>query len=137
MPTHPEDERKRWGSPIDFMGVFRILRDWKKPGTRAIVEKAQTMPKQGLVSAFTYGGSYTGLLTVLQILQIPYQLVSPSIWKRALLPPKEEGAGNKDAAIQYCLDRWPGVNLKRTTRCSTSHDGMADALCLAAYGELL
>lgn len=135
MPLHPEQDRKTWGSPIDWFEVFLTLRGWKKPDCHCVIERSQAMPKQGVSSTFKYGTSYGGLLTVLQVLQIPYTLVRPYIWKLRLFG--EDNTSGKGVPIKYVEGRWPEVNLRRTSRCRVAHDGMADALCIAAYGELI
>jgi len=134
MPTHDKQEAKVWGSPIDFHAVFLTLQGWQRrfPGLTATVERAQAMPKQGIVSAFNYGAGYGGLLCVLQALCIEYTLVRPSVWKKELLGP--ECTVGKHGAIAFALENFPALDLRRTARCTTDHDGMADAVCLAAYG---
>lgn len=134
MPTHNKEEAKVWGSPIDFHAVFLTLQGWQRrfPGLRATVERAQSMPKQGIVSAFNYGAGYGGLLCVLQALTIEYKLVRPTVWKKELLGP--ESTVGKQGAIAFALEEFPALDLRRTPRCTTDHDGMADAVCLAAYG---
>lgn len=134
-PLHDKEDRKKFGNPIDWMSVYRGLRNWKKSGTKAVVEQAQAMPGNGVSSMFKYGASFGGILTVLQSLSIPYTLVRPSVWKRSLLGQAEEGEAKKARAIAYCQERWPHFPLRRTARCTTEHDGLADALCLAAWGE--
>lgn len=47
----------------------------------AVVEFASARPKEGVGSAFRFGGSYHGLLVILQILVIPFRIVTPRKWK--------------------------------------------------------
>jgi crossover junction endodeoxyribonuclease RuvC len=136
MPCHPKDARKKWGSPLDFHSVCSIVNAWTKGfrgQSHAVIEHAQAMPKQGIVSTFNYGAGWGGLLCVFQSLRIPYTLVRPSVWKRKLLG--DEMTVGKAGAIAFVLEEFPAINLKRTPRCTTDHDGMADAVCLAAYGK--
>ena len=113
--------------------------DWRKVAgfvTRnnphvAFVEKCHAMPGNGVTSMFKFGGAYEGVLAVLAALWIPVQLVSPSAWKKVILAGT---AKDKAAAIAYCRRRWPSVSLI-PEGCRVVHDGMADALCIAAYGE--
>lgn len=135
MPTFSKAEAKVWGSRIDFHRVVQILKEWLKAGGKAhaYIERSQAMPKQGVVSVFNYGVTFGGLLCVFQALRIPYTLVRPHVWKKVLL-----GAGNtegKASAIALVKELYPTVNLRRTARCSTDHDGMADAVCVATYGR--
>jgi hypothetical protein len=134
MPTHSKDEVKTWGSPLDFHAIFLTLQRWQRqhPGVRVTIEKAQSMPKQGIVSAFNYGAGYGGLLCVLQALTLEYRLVRPTVWKKGLLG--DENTVGKAGSIAFALETYPALDLRRTPRCTTYHDGMADALCLATYG---
>lgn len=98
----------------------------------AVMEKVGAMPKQGVVSTFRFGQGYGTILGVLGALGIRCELVTPQRWKAAILAGT---ARDKAAAIAWCRRAYPGVPLRRTERCTTDHDGMADALCLAEYGR--
>lgn len=135
MPVHHKDEKKRWGSPIDFHRVFLTLRDWSRQDKQsaAVIEHVHAMPKQGISSTFSFGSNYGGLLAVLQALSIPYVLVRPTVWKRKLLG--DELTVGKHGAIAFVQNNYPAVSLMRSARCRVPHDGMADAICLASYGQ--
>src|SRR5258708_695118 len=47
----------------------------------AIIERAASMPQQGVVSVFKYGVAYGSLRTVCTLGRIPYHLVTPGKWK--------------------------------------------------------
>jgi len=47
----------------------------------AMIEKAQAMPKQGVVSVFKYGCAFGALCAATAVLEIPTHLVSPRKWK--------------------------------------------------------
>ncbi len=115
----------------------------------AWVERVHAFPGQGVSSCFTFGQAYGTILGVLAALGIPTHLVEPRTWKRAILGNPDPVPANLDAkaakawarkagkaaAVAYCLRRWPGLSLKASERCKVQHDGMADALCIAAYGQ--
>jgi hypothetical protein len=66
---------------------------------------------------------------VLTALGIPYQLVPPAKWK------KEFSLIGKDkkASIATCHKLFPELDLKRTERCRTDSDGLAESTLLACY----
>ena len=97
----------------------------------AFVEKNHSMPKQGVASSFKFGMAYGGILAILGAMKIPVRLVTPPAWKKVVLSGTKK---DKPAAIAYCRRRWPSVSLI-PEGCRKPHDGMADALCIAAYGE--
>ncbi len=98
---------------------------------RAVIEKAQAMPKQGVTSMFNYGKGFGVVLGILEGLGIPYRLVTPQAWKKAIL---SGTAKDKDAAVNYVRRAYPQVNLTPGKK-RKPHDGMADAVCIADYGR--
>ena len=110
MPRNPRD-------------LYELLREWR---CRAFVEQAQAMPKQGVSSTFKTGYGYGLIIGVLAGLGIPYQTVTPAVWKRAM------GLWGKDKEASRALARslWPEAPLGR----KMDH-GRAEALLLAEYGR--
>lgn len=102
------------------------LREHARP-RHAYIERAQAMPKQGVVSMFRYGQSYGIVLGVLASYEIPYTLVSPSYWKRTfgLL------GRDKEAARALAQQWFPCAPLAR--KCD---HGRAEALLIARWGLL-
>ena len=98
----------------------------------AVVEKVGAMPKQGLSSTFKFGKGYGTVLGVFGALGIRTELVPPQAWKKVVLAGTNH---DKDAAVAWVARAYPQVNLLRTARCTTPHDGIADAVCLAEYGK--
>lgn len=99
----------------------------------AVIEKVHAMPKQGVVSSFNFGRYYEGMIATCAVLKIPLVQVTPQAWKKSVLA-GQDWKGNKEASVQYVKRRFPELNLLRTPRCRKSHDGMADAVCIALYG---
>ena len=113
---------------VDAGRLASLIHEYRP--TRAAVEKAQAMPKQGVTGVFSYGTGYGMIRGVLGALQVPYVLVGPRTWKAKVLYGTKK---DKDAAIQYVSCRYPATSLLRTERCSKPHDGMADAACIAEH----
>lgn len=94
------------------------------------VEKVGAMPGNGSVSMFNFGKSYGYILGVLDALKIPFQVVPPREWK------KEFGLNSDKAkSIEVCHRLFPDLDLKRTARCTTESDGMAEATLIAEWGR--
>lgn len=94
------------------------------------LEQVHSMPKQGVASTFKFGVGFGYIKGVLEAFRIPYQEIPPQRWK------KEFGLNtDKQKSIEVCKRLFPSVSLKRTERCTTEHDGMAEALLLALYGK--
>lgn len=95
------------------------------------VEKVGAMPKQGVVSTFTFGVGYGKLLGAAGALGIRTELVTPQAWKKVVLAGT---AKDKDAAVAYCQRAFPAARLI-PQGCRVPHDGMADALCIAEFAR--
>jgi hypothetical protein len=97
------------------------------------LEKAQTFPGQGICGAFNYGDHFGQLQGILITMKIPYQLVTPLMWTRVM----HVGCTGKDAkakSLQAARRLFPSVDLLATARSRVPHDGMVDALLIAAFG---
>lgn len=124
------------GKAVDW----RALTDWIEhldyPWGKSVayVEKVSAMPKQGVSSTFKFGLNVGGIHGVLGALGIPMVLVTPQAWKKRVLAGTTK---DKAAAIDYCRRRWPHISLLASERCRKPHDGMADALCLARFAQMV
>lgn len=96
----------------------------------ACVEKVGAMPGQGVTSMFSFGKSAGYIEGVLAALGIPYQLISPRKWKAEF-----SLDGSKQKSVDVCRKLFPGLELKRTDKCRTDSDGMAEALLMAEYAK--
>ena len=99
-------------------------------GAKFMVEKVSARPGQGVVSMFHFGQSYGYILGMLDAFMVSYQLVLPKTWKKEF-----ELSSDKAQSIKVCKRLFPLVDLRRTERCKTDHDGMAEALLIAEYAR--
>jgi len=90
---------------------------------RALVERVSAMPAQGVASSFAFGLVTGSILSVLQTLQLPLELVTPAAWKRAL-----GLTSDKRASLDRARLLFPSAELHLA-----KHDGRAEALLLAYY----
>lgn len=67
---------------IDFKKLYDHLCPWKYRVTTVIIEQVNSMPQQGIASAFRFGGGYYGIQAVCQCAGLPYILVTPAKWKK-------------------------------------------------------
>lgn len=90
------------------------------------IEKAQTMPGQGISSTGAYMKA-AGIIEGICIgMEISYELVHPMSWKRAILKDMPKG---KEASILKCKQLFPGWTLNRK-----KDHGICDAALIALYG---
>jgi crossover junction endodeoxyribonuclease RuvC len=90
---------------------------------RAIVERASAMPLQGIASAFNFGVGFGSVLSILQARHLAIELVTATVWKRALGLGSDKAASLHKARLLY-----PAADLPLA-----KHDGRAEALLIAHY----
>lgn len=116
--------------PMDRAGLISFCREKKDDCCVCCLEQVHSMPKQGVASTFTFGKNAGFLEGVLEVVGIPYQLISPQKWKKEFSLHNE-----KQASIDVCKQLFPGVVLTKTERGKKDHDGMAEALLMALYAK--
>lgn len=90
------------------------------------IEKAQAFPKQGTVSMFNYGKIYGQILGILKTLKIPFQEISPAVWKKEFSLIRKD----KRESIQTAAKLFP---LQEKAIKNNHH--RAEALLLAEYAR--
>lgn len=111
--------------------IERIAFVYKDDNLHAVVERVGSMPRQA--GAFNFGRSAGVVHGVLAALGIPYNLVSPVVWKGAMglrKMPNETQDQNKTRARELAMKLWPG-NAGEFKR--VKDDGRAEAALLAYY----
>ncbi len=131
--------RKGHGPDESFL---RAVVAEEKPD-RAVVELVGAMAGQGLASTAHLMASWGLIRGILCGLGIPYILVTPQTWKKAMLTDEERGAGiddrtarkehQKRSAVAWGQRHYPRLNLIAAGKKVASHD-LAESVLLAAYG---
>jgi hypothetical protein len=98
-------------------------------GMCIISERAQTMPKQGIKSAFGYGNHFGIFETSAYWMEIPYHDVAPQTWKKTM-----HLNSDKNNAIVLCEKIFPTVNLI-PPKGRVKHDGIAEAILIAEWAR--
>ena len=143
------------GKGVDEQGLCDAVA--RAAPDRAIVERVGVMPGQGMSSSSTFMVSWGIIRGILVGRGVPYTLVSPIAWKNKVLagadmgPPipkddepelatrvKAAKAARKEAqkaaAVAFVQRCYPGVQLIGRG-CRVPNHNLAEAVCLAAYGE--
>lgn len=118
----------------NLVNCCHIISTWIKENDASIVacvEKVGAMPKQGVTSMFNFGKGAGFIEGVLEMSNIPYQLVPPATWKKAFSLLHKD----KKASIEVCKQLFPGVNLLPTERCKKESDGLGESILMALYAK--
>lgn len=128
-----------WKMPATEREIFDLL-TWlcgrdevgKSEGVTAMLERVGATPQMGVVSAFTFGKGYGGLLMALTAAGIPFDQVAPIKWQNVMevRTPKDRRAelGHKDKNINKRRAEQLFPKIKVT-------HAIADALLLASYAR--
>lgn len=124
------------GEIIDMTLLVNVTpRQWLQQRMTKIVyiEHAQTMPQQGIVSAFNYGRDFGYLLGTLSGGFIT-NLVAPKTWAGAVhkIAPRHKDPKRRSLAVAQHL--WPEQDWLATPKSRVPHDGLIDAALIALYG---
>lgn len=118
------------GNEVD---LAELATDWRslEPDI-AVLERVGAMPRQGVVSTFSFGRRVGELRGVLAALGIRYYEVRPQEWQRAVLAGTTR---DKAATIEWARRAYPAARLV-LPGCRVPHSGLADSLALAEYGRV-
>lgn len=117
---------------IDEHALVALLSAY--PVKLCTLEKAQSMPGQGLVSTFRYGTGYGILRGILATLDIPYILVGPQTWTSELHCGRQHTLKPKAKSLETAQDLFPQAKLI-AQGCRKPHEGLVDALLIAEWGR--
>lgn len=94
----------------------------------AVIERAQAMPGQGVVSMFEFGKGYGLWLALLVASGVPYQIVHSRVWTKDMLRGAPgEGKERNISAAQRLFPSWKPKLKKELLYC--------DAILLAEYAR--
>ena len=112
----------------DIWKMNMNLKDFAHATTFAVLERAQAMPGQGVVSMFEFGKGYGIWLTLLNINYISYVIVHSSVWTREMLAGAPgEGKERNFLAARKLFPYWNPKMKKEYQYC--------DSLLLASYAK--
>ena len=110
---------------LDEARLADLFKMWQGKSITVGLEKSQTMPNQGIVSSGRYMASYGFLRGLCVGNGIPYHLIQPQSWKKAMMP---DMGKEKGASIQKVSQLHPELTLTRV-----KDHGIADAVIIAIY----
>ena len=113
---------------LDEARLSVIFKMWRSKSINVALEKSQTMPNQGIVTSGRYMASYGFLRGLCVGNGIPYHLIQPQTWKKAMMP---DMGKEKGASIQKVSQLYPELSLTRV-----KDHGIADAILIARYLKL-
>lgn len=136
LPPKKGGKHKRHKRVYDLPAIRDLIHDVGSP--TVYIEKTQAMTtakhRESAVSAHAKGVQFGNIEGMCLMANIPYVVVLPRVWQAVMyvgIPPGDTKARSLIAAKRL----FPSVALRRTDKCTTDSDGMADALLIAEYGR--
>jgi crossover junction endodeoxyribonuclease RuvC len=124
IPTHGEGTKRR----VDASALLSFIKIWEP--SAAFIERAQSMPGQGVSSTFNYGRAVGTLEATIACAEVPLTLVEPTKWKKHFgLPGKD-----KEAARQRAIQLFPYCHHFFVRKMDHQR---AEAALIALYGSKL
>lgn len=126
MPVLPKGKS---GHELHLRGLLTLIRDLAP--SVVYVERQQPRPGNGACAAFTAGDTFGSIKAILTTLDIPFELVTPQRWKKAMLDgePKDD-VNPKGPSLRVARRLFPLADLGRRKDA-----GRAEALLIAEYGR--
>jgi crossover junction endodeoxyribonuclease RuvC len=121
--------KAKWIDAPRLVGLIRVMKNGLP--ARAFVEHLAPMPKLGCVAANSKGLTLGSTLAALQISGVPFELITPSKWKRGLglIDPESTDQVKKKASLSRARMLFPMAELHLE-----KHHNRGEALLLAHYG---
>lgn len=118
---------------IDFSAVYSMI--LKEKPTHIFLERAMPMA-MGSKHAFNYGRGFAAIEIAIQMSCIPCTYVEPTKWMKLMLDGVDSRLKPKERSIIAAKRLLPNsLNNITQNKNNKFHDGMVDALLIAAYGE--
>ena len=127
--TVVRNRKNRRELDCDQIGKIIAIASMSRPSPIAVIEQQQAYRGQGVSTTFTTGKNYGILIGLLEGLDIPFEVVSPIRWKKALKL-------GKDKQLSFDLGNklFPDATHFWTRK---KDDGVVEAALLAHYGATM
>jgi|SRR5215471_8557742 len=109
---------------VDVAAIRNFI-DRHKP-IRALIERSQAMPRQGVSSSFKYGRAVGAIEAAITLSSVPVEIIEPSAWKRHWHLPGKDKESGRQKALQLFPDAHAALARKRD-------HGRAEAILIALY----
>jgi len=105
------------------------------PVNHAFVELVHAIHKTSAKTMFNFGQAFMFAHLLPRLLKIPMTLVPPKQWQKVIHVGVDMKLPAKERSLIIFNRQYPGLDVRRTERCKTQHDGMIDALHICEFGR--
>lgn len=93
----------------------------------AVIEAVHAMPKQGVSSSFRFGMAYGAVVAIVGVREVPLELVTPQVWKKAFGLRGSDKERSRQKAIDLAPHMYAMLERKRD-------ENRAEAILIGLYG---
>lgn len=111
--------------PPTHRDLWNLIKPYGGELNFCYLEKVHSMPGQGVKSTFTFGEGFGALQMALTAAGIPFELVTPNKWQKAM---GCQTKGDKNVSKAAAQRLFPNIKITHA---------IADALLIAEYGRRL
>lgn len=129
-------------NPINGRPIIEKNKLWKliqtiPPVDKIYLENIAGRPGTGAAAMLNFGAGWGMIQGMLTAAGLKYILVTPQVWKPAMLTPTV-GNRYKKQYTEYgrAKELFPDFNFYITKRLKNPHSGIVDAALIAAYGAM-
>jgi len=115
---------------VDELGIVDTEKVWSEMSQArdgqdliVVVERVHSMPKQGVVSVFSFGMAFGAAISLAKRFKSPCYMVTPQVWKKAL-----KIDSDKKVSLDLARELFPMAPLSRV-----KDGGRAESLLIAEY----
>ncbi len=119
---------------LDLTELSSLLFSFRSTPHSIYIEKVHAMPGQGVTSMFSFGKGYGCIIGIMHAYMLNYSFVTPQAWQKATHTTTKGSA--KERSLLSAIQLFPYANFHITPRSKKAHDGVVDALNIAAYARL-
>ena len=106
---------------LDILQTYAVQARMQDLNIFACIEAVHSMPGQGVASSFKFGKGFGALLMALEACEIPYELITPQKWQKAMGCLTK---GDKNVSKAKAQQLFPSLKITHAT---------ADSLLIAEY----
>lgn len=113
--------------------LFHMFRTEVYDVDKIFLEQVSARPDEGVASVFRFGIAYGSMLTMVACSGLPYELVTPGVWTKAVCGGISAQIEQKDRAKLAAKRLFPRFDFV-LKGCRKEHTGLVDAALIAYYG---
>jgi hypothetical protein len=118
---------------VDSFAFSSFVEEVVDATTYVFIERCHSRRGNSAQSMFKFGTAYGAIIGPAVTFAMEAIAVTPTDWQGLILPGVHGRSSLKRASVEWATRHYPAIDFKNVRRAGQS-DGMADAVCIAAYG---